>query len=244
VLFRSIVFNIVFYLNTLVYLVIALPTFFMSYRSVLAVAKAWSRANLFLLRVIAGIDVDFRGLEKIPKGPLIVAAKHQSAWETFALVTLFDDPLFILKRELLWIPIFGWLLARARMVPVDRRAGAQAIRRMTARAIHEIQQGRQLIIFPEGTRRAPGAKPDYKSGIVHLYRVAGVPCLPVALNSGLFWPRRSIRRVPGTIIVEILDPIPPGMDKDAFADKLRQRIEAATDRLVEEGRREIARRSG
>lgn len=242
--FRSIVFNVVFYLNTLAYLAIALPTFFMSYKSVLAVAKAWGRANLFLLRVFVGIDVEFRGLEKIPRGPLIVAAKHQSAWETFALVTLFDNPLFILKRELLWIPIFGWLLAKARMVPVDRRAAAQAIRRMTARAIHELQQGRQLIIFPEGTRRPPGAEPDYKSGVVHLYREADVTCLPVALNSGLFWPRRSIRRVPGTIIVQILDPIPPGMDKDAFAERLQHDIEIATARLIEEGKQEIARRSG
>ncbi len=241
--FRSTVFNVVFYLNTLVYVAIALPTFLMPYRSVLAVARAWGRANLVLLRILVGIDVELRGLEKIPSGPLIVAAKHQSAWETFALATLFDNPLFILKRELLWIPIFGWLLAKARMVPIDRRAAPKAVIAMTRRAIFEIKQGRQLIIFPEGTRRPPGAEPKYKSGVAHLYEAAGVPCLPVALNSGLFWSRRSFRRVPGTIIVEILDPIPPGLDKDAFADKLQHDIETATARLIEEGKREIARRS-
>ncbi|HET7850362.1 MAG TPA: lysophospholipid acyltransferase family protein [Pseudolabrys sp.] len=243
-LFRSIVFNVVFYLNTLLYLAIALPTFVMSYRSVLAVAQAWGRANLVLLRVIVGIDVEFRGLERIPPGPLIVAAKHQSAWETFALVTLFENPLFILKRELLWIPIFGWLLAKARMVPIDRRAAPGAVMAMTRRAIFEIKEGRQLIIFPEGTRRPPGAEPAYKSGVILLYDRAGVPCLPVALNSGLFWPRRSIRRVPGTVVVEILDPIPPGLDKDAFSARLQHAIETATARLIEEGKQEIARRSG
>ncbi|HEX5507912.1 MAG TPA: lysophospholipid acyltransferase family protein [Pseudolabrys sp.] len=243
-LLRSIIFNVVFYVNTLVYLTIALPTFLLPYRWVLAVAQAWGRANLVLLRLLVGINVEFRGLEKIPQGPLIVAAKHQSAWETFALITLFENPLFILKRELLWIPIFGWLLSKARMVPIDRRAAPKAVMAMTSRAIAELRRGRQLIIFPEGTRRPAGAEPKYKSGVAHLYQAADVPCLPVALNSGLFWPRRSIRRVPGTIIVEILDPIPPGMDKGAFGDKLQHDIEVATARLVEEGKREIAGRSG
>ena len=242
-LVRSIAFNIAFYLNTLVYLGIGLPTFFMSYRSVLAVAQSWGRTNLVLLRIIAGIKVEFRGLEKIPKGPLIVAAKHQSAWETFVLLTLFDNPLFILKRELLWIPFFGWMLWKGRMVPVDRAAGSQTLVKMTARAISELKQGRQLIIFPEGTRRPAGAEPKYKFGVAHLYAAAGIPCLPVALNSGLFWPRRSIRRVPGTVLVEILDPIPPGMDKHAFFARLQSELEAATRPLIEEGKREIERAS-
>ncbi|MGB7259674.1 MAG: lysophospholipid acyltransferase family protein [Pseudolabrys sp.] len=239
-LVRSILFNIAFYLNTVVYLAIALPTFFLPYRTVVAVAKSWGRTNLVLLRVIAGVKVDFRGLEKIPKGALIVAAKHQSAWETFALLTLFDDPLFILKRELLWIPIFGWLLWKGRMVSVDRGAGSQALAKMTARAKHELGGGRQLIIFPEGTRRPAGAEPKYKFGVAHLYAASGAPCLPVALNSGLFWPRRSIRRIPGTVLVEILDPIPPGMDKEAFFDCLKHDIEDATAMLIEEGQNEIA----
>jgi len=244
VLFRSIAFNIAFYLNTLVYLAIGLPTFFMSYRSVLAVARAWGRANLVLLRMIAGIKVEFRGLEKIPQGPLIVAAKHQSAWETFALLTLFDNPLFILKRELLWIPFFGWMLWKGRMVPVDRGVGSRTLMKTMARAIFELKRGRQLIIFPEGTRRPAGAEPKYKFGVAHIYATAGIPCLPVALNSGLFWPRRSIRRVPGTVLVEILDPIPPGMDKHAFFARLQSELEGATAPLIAEGRLEIERRSG
>jgi 1-acyl-sn-glycerol-3-phosphate acyltransferase len=233
-LLRSIAFNALFYLNTVFWLVVALPTFFMPYRAVIGIAKAWGRTNLVLLRWIAGIDFELRGAEKIPRGPLIVAAKHQSAWETFALLPLFESPVFILKRELQWIPIFGWLTIKGRMVPVDRRKGSRALVAMTERARIELADNRQLIIFPEGTRRPPGAEPRYKYGVAHLYAAEGVPCLPIALNSGLFWPRRSIRRKPGTVVVEILDPIPPGLDKDAFFERLQGDIEAATARLIAE----------
>ena len=149
---RSIAFNVLFYLNTALWLIIALPTFFMPYRAILAVAKAWSRSNLVLLRAIGGIDYEVRGGEKIPQGPLIVAAKHQSAWETFALLPLFDNPLFIVKRELQWIPIFGWLMIKGRMVPVDRGAGSQALAAMTERARVELSLG---LCFP----RARGGRP-------------------------------------------------------------------------------------
>jgi 1-acyl-sn-glycerol-3-phosphate acyltransferase len=235
-LLRSIVFNAMFYLNTLVWLLLGLPTFFMPYRATIWVAKSWGRINLVLLRVVAGIDCELRGREKIPPGPLIVASKHQSAWETFALLPLFDNPLFIVKRELMWIPIFGWLMRKGRMVPVDRGAGSQALAAMAERARTELGEGRQLIIFPEGTRRPAGAEPRYKYGVAHLYVAEGVPCLPVALNSGLFWPRRSLKLRPGTVIVEILDPIAPGLDKDAFFERLRNDIETATARLLAEGR--------
>lgn len=234
---RSIAFNVLFYLNTALWLIIALPTFFMPYRAILAVAKAWSRSNLVLLRAIGGIDYEVRGGEKIPQGPLIVAAKHQSAWETFALLPLFDNPLFIVKRELQWIPIFGWLMIKGRMVPVDRGAGSQALAAMTERARVELGLGRQLIIFPEGTRRPAGAEPRYKFGVAQLYAAEGVPCIPIALNSGLFWPRRSLWLRPGTVIVEILDPIAPGLDKDVFFKRLQDEIELATARLIAEANR-------
>lgn len=239
-LIRSVLFNIAFYLNTAMWLVIALPTFLMPYWGIVEIAKAWGRTNLWLLRVIAGIKVEFRGLEKIPKGPLLVASKHQSAWETFVVLSLFENPLYILKRELQWIPIFGWLTIKARSVPVNRGGGAAALRAMTERARHEIAQNRQLIIFPEGTRRPAGAEPRYKYGIAHLYAGAGVPCLPIALNSGLFWPRRTFLRHPGTVVVEVCDVIPPGLEQDVFFATLQERIETATARLIEEGRRELA----
>ena len=232
-LVRSLLFQALFYLNTVFWLLVALPTFFMPYRAVLWVAKTWGRANLVLLRV-AGIKVEVRGRERIPKGALIVASKHQSTWETTALMPLFDNPLFILKRELEWIPLFGWLLIKGRMVPVNRGAGSQALAEMTERARIELSRGRQLIIFPEGTRRPAGAEPRYKYGVAHLYAAEGVPCLPVALNSGVFWPRHSLLLKPGTVVVEILDPIMPGIDKDVFFKRLQDVIEAATARLVAE----------
>jgi len=236
ILLRSLVFNVLFYLNTLLYLIIALPTFFMPYRAIVEVAKSWGRVNLVLLRVVAGIKCEIRGLEKLPPGPLIVASKHQSAWETFALLPLLDSPVFILKRELQWIPVFGWLTIKGRMVPVDRGGGSQALSAMIERARAELADNRQLIIFPEGTRRPAGAEPRYKIGVALLYMAEGVPCVPIALNSGLFWPRRSLRRLPGTVVAEILDPIAPGLDKDTFFARLQNDLEAATAQLIAEGR--------
>jgi 1-acyl-sn-glycerol-3-phosphate acyltransferase len=240
VIVRSILFNALFYLNLLVHLIAAMPTMLMPYRGVLAVAKSWARTSLWLLRIVAGINVDWRGLEKIPPGALILASKHQSVWETFALLTAVDDPVFILKRELMWIPLFGWCLWKGDMIPVDRGARGPALAAMMERARYELSRGRQIIIFPEGTRRPAGAEPRYKFGAAHLYAATGVPCVPVALNSGLFWPRRSFRRFPGTVRVEILDPIPPGLDRQIFAERLQTEIETATARLVAEGRRELA----
>ena len=236
IILRSVAFNVLFYVSTLVWLIVALPTFFMPYTAILAVAKAWGRTNLMLLRAVAGIDYEIRGREKIPKGAVIAASKHQSAWETFALLPLFDEPTFIVKRELEWIPIFGWFMIKGRMVPVDRRAGGAALTGMTERARIELGRGRQLIIFPEGTRRPAGAEPHYKYGVAHLYAEIGVSCVPIALNSGLFWPRRTILRHPGTVLVEVLDPIAPGLDKEEFFARLKDAIETSTVRLIAESK--------
>ncbi len=198
ILLRSILFNLLFYLNLVAHLLLAVPTLVMPYWCVVAVAKLWGRTNLWLLRHVCGLDVEWRGLEKIPPGGIIVAAKHQSAWETFALLTLLGDPVFILKRELMWIPVFGWCLRKAGMIPVDRGAGRAALAAMTARARAALAAGRQIIIFPEGTRRPAGAAPKYKFGVAFLYADCGAPCVPIALNSGLFWPRRRFLRFPGT----------------------------------------------
>jgi 1-acyl-sn-glycerol-3-phosphate acyltransferase len=232
---RSALFNLLFYLNVVVHLVATVPAFFMPYRAMIAVGRSWARTNLWLLRVICDIRLEIVGLEKLPPGALIVAAKHQSVLETFAFVLLFADPTYIVKRELMWIPWFGWCLWKARMIPVDRGARAKALTRLTARARTELRRGRQLIIFPEGTRRPPGAPPSYKYGVAHIYAETGVPCLPLALNSGLVWGRRSFRRFPGTVRFEILDPIPPGLDKEAMLARLRHDIESATARLMKGG---------
>jgi 1-acyl-sn-glycerol-3-phosphate acyltransferase len=240
IIVRSLVFNALFYVNTALWLIAALPTFFMPYRAIIEVAKAWGRFNRALTRMVAGIDYEIRGAEKIPRGPVIVAAKHQSAWETFALLSLFDNPTFIIKRELQWIPIFGWFTIKGRMVPVQRGAGSQTLTNMIERARIELSRGRQLVIFPEGTRRAPGAEPRYKYGVAQLYAAEGVPCIPIALNSGLFWPRRSLRRNPGTILVEVLDPILPGLDKDVFLERLKNEIETATARVIAESQAKLS----
>ncbi|HEV7873800.1 MAG TPA: lysophospholipid acyltransferase family protein [Enterovirga sp.] len=231
---RSLAFNLAFYLNLLVWLVICIPTLVMPSRAVLSVATAWGRSNLWLMRILVGTRVEFRRLDRIPPGGLLVAAKHQSFWETFALLSLFEAPTFVLKRELTWLPIFGPLLVKAGMIPVDRGKGTSALVGMTRRAAQAVRDGRQILIFPEGTRRAPGAEPAYKFGVAHLYRSLDVPCLPVALNSGIFWPRRQFLRRPGTIVVEILEPIPPGDSRDEFLALLTDRIETASDRLIGE----------
>ena len=241
-IFRSIVFNVLFYLNLLVHCIAAIPTLAMPHIAIVKVAAFWGRTNLWLLRVVCGINAEFRGLERIPPGALLVASKHQSLWETFALLWMFSDPAFVLKRELQWIPFFGWYAWKARMIPVDRGRRGQALAALTDRARTELARGRQIVIFPEGTRRSPGAEPSYKFGIVHLYAETATPCLPIALNSGLFWPRRSFMRYPGTVLVEVLDPIQPGLDKEAFAARLQNDIEAATARLIAEGERELQRK--
>ncbi|MGO4736351.1 lysophospholipid acyltransferase family protein [Bosea sp. 2KB_26] len=240
---RSLLFNVLFYLNLILWLIFgALPALALPRRYMLAVALNWARSALWLMRVTAGTRYEITGLENIPQGGMMVAAKHQSFWETFALVTIFQDPVFILKRELTWIPFFGWCLWKMRMIPVNRGARARALSHVTRRAKVELgQNGRQLLIFPEGTRRPAGAPPAYKFGVAHLYAELGVPCVPVALNSGLYWPRRKFLRRPGTIRVEILPPILPGMSKEAFQAQLQERIETASDRLLATGRGELAR---
>lgn len=238
IVLRSLLFNIAFYLSSAVWVLVAVPTVVMPRRAILAVAKAWGRFNLWLLRVICGIDVEWRGREKIPPGPLLVASKHQSFWETFALLHLFDDPTFVLKRELMWIPVFGWLMPKAGMIPIDRRAGKEVLDALVTALRKALAAGRQVVIFPEGTRRPPGAEPDYKLGIVFLYMEGQVPCLPVALNSGLCWARRGFLRYPGTIRVQFLDPIPPGLNRRVFFKRLRTDIETATAALLAESERE------
>jgi 1-acyl-sn-glycerol-3-phosphate acyltransferase len=238
IILRSLLFNFVFYIVLIVYLLVTVPMLAMPRRVLMGFARHWARVNIHLLRIICGLGLEIVGSEKIPAGPLICASKHQSLWETFALVTLLDDPAYILKRELMWIPFFGWCMWKARMIPVDRGGRSQALVAMMERAKAEIRRGRQLIIFPEGTRRAPGAEPRYKFGVAHLYAELGVPCVPVALNSGVFWPRRSFLRYPGTLRVRILDPIPPGLSKEAFFARLEREIETVTAELVASGERE------
>jgi len=229
---RSLLFNVLFFVTTTLFVVIGSPLLFTPRSWAMAALKVHARFELFLLRVIVGTKIEVRGRENIPEGACLVASKHQSAWETFALIPIFRDPALLMKRELFWIPFHGWFSYKFQMIPVDRDKGPAALRRMLREARKRIDDGREIIIFPEGTRRPPGAAPDYKTGIVLLYDALGVPCLPVALNSGLFWPRRTVLRRPGTIVVEILPPIPPGLPKAEFLRRLETVIEGASNRLL------------
>lgn len=240
-LVRSLAFNLAFYVATTLIAIGGLPTF-VSRRAVIRLAQFWARVTLWLLRIVGGITVEFRGVENIPPGPLLVAAKHQSALETLALVTCFPDFAYILKRELLWIPLIGWYLSRSGMVAIDRSKGARAMSAMNEAAADAIRDQRQLIIFPEGTRRPPGAPPAYKLGLTHLYAALGVPCLPVALDTGLYWPRRRLVRRPGTTVIEFLPPIPPGLERARFLEAVQERIETASDRLLAASRAALAAR--
>ena len=236
---RSLLFNVVFYVHITLRMMALLALLPFSRKGMVRGVQAWARDNLRLLRAITGTRVEFRGLERLPPGAVLIAAKHQSTWETFALLTILDDPTFVLKRELMWVPLFGWLAAKAGMVPVNRGAGSSALADMNERARHEAARGRQIVIFPEGTRRPPGAEPAYKFGIAHLYGNLDIPCVPVALNSGLFWPRRRFIRRPGTILVEVLEPIPPGLGRKEFMEELQARLETASARLLAEGQAQL-----
>ena len=232
---RSLLFNALFYVNITLRMIVALPTILLPYSFLHGVLRRYASSTLWFLRVVCGTGVEWRGREKLPTGPYIVACKHQSLWETFALFMLLPDPTYVLKRELMWLPLFGWLATKARMIAIDRGSHAKALASMIAAARREAARGRQIVIFPEGTRRPPGAKPRYLPGVAFLYAELGLPCVPIALNSGLFWPRRSLLRYPGTVLVEVLDPIPPGFEKREFLTRLQNATEEATARLVAEG---------
>jgi 1-acyl-sn-glycerol-3-phosphate acyltransferase len=231
---RSITFAIAFYVTTALFLVLGLWLLLAPRSWAMQGLKAHARVSTWLLRVIAGTSMEVRGREKLPAGPCLVVAKHQSAWDTFALMPLFSDPAIVLKDELKWIPVYGWFCVKFAHILVKRDKAAVALKAMVRDAQDRIASGRQILIFPEGTRMAPGAPADYKPGYVALYDALNVPCVPLALNSGLYWPRRKLARYPGTIIVEILDPIAPGLPRKVIRERVERAIEEACARLIAE----------
>ena len=231
---RSLVFQIVYYVNLAFWMTLWLPALLLPRQATLELGRQWGRTSLWWLEVICGLKHEFRGLENIPEGAAIVACKHQSVWETFTLPLLFSDFFFILKRELIYIPFFGWYLLSAEQVAVDRAKGGKLMPRLNAEVTAKFAQGRQFFIFPEGTRRPAGAPPEYKFGVALFYAATGAKVVPVALNSGLFWARRAFLIRPGTVVLEFLPAIEPGMDTRDFFTTLQQRMEAATDRLIDE----------
>lgn len=233
ILLRSLLFNVAFYGWTAIICIGLLATLPFPRPVLMRFIRGYLRSVAWLERVLAGLDYEVRGIENIPAhGSYIVAAKHQSAWETMKLHALFGDPAVVLKRELMTIPLWGRLAAKAEMIPVDRGAGGRALASMIKNAIPVIEQERPIVIFPQGTRTAPGAYKSYRIGVGILYDRLELPILPVALNSGLYWGRNSFIKRPGRIVVEILPPIMPGLDRSTVMQELETRLEEATDRLV------------
>lgn len=230
---RSLAFNVGWYLGSVLLALAGAPLLLAPRRVVVAWARAWIVFVLWWLRLTCGLTHRVVGLENLPSGPVIIACKHQSTWETLAFTLLFSDIAIVLKRELLFIPIVGWAMARAGNIAVARGDGASALRGLVKQSKAAIADGRSIVIFPEGTRVAPGDRRPYQVGTAALYRQLGVPVVPMALNSGLFWGRRKWIKRPGTITLEVLPPIAPGLRREAFMETLRDRIETATARLVD-----------
>jgi 1-acyl-sn-glycerol-3-phosphate acyltransferase len=225
---RSTLFLLWFLVVTTVLSLVFLPVLLLPRGATQWLARIWSRATFFGLKLFAGIDWEIRG--KPPTTPVLVAAKHMSMWDTLALWLALDAPAIVLKRELLRIPFYGWFLWKGAAIAIDRSAGASALRKMSEQAKAALADGRPVLIFPEGTRRKPGAAPDYKPGVAGLYSQLGVPCVPVALNSGVYWD--GFFKHPGTIVLEFLDPIGPGLKRADFMRQLEVRIETATAALL------------
>jgi 1-acyl-sn-glycerol-3-phosphate acyltransferase len=233
-LLRSAAFNVAYFLWTAGLGLLLLPALLMPRRVNMAIARLWARGVLALLAVLVGLKYEVRGIENRPSGPAIVALKHQSAWETIVLLLLLPDAAVVYKRELHLIPLFGWFIRRLEMVPVDRGAGGTAMRGLLRRARACVAQGRIIAVMPEGTRVAPGVRRPYHPGIAALYSDLRLTVVPVALNAGLFWGRRSFIKRPGVITLEFLPPIAPGLDRPTFMAELQLRIETASDRLARE----------
>jgi 1-acyl-sn-glycerol-3-phosphate acyltransferase len=231
---RSAAFYVAFYTWGMTAGVLFLPTLLMRPVTVRVCGAWWSGTIVWLAKAICGIDWTVRGLANVPRGPVIFASKHQSAWDTLFFPAFFDQPSAVAKAELRAVPFYGWYSNRAGAIWVDRKAGGAAIRAMIRGARRTIGEGRPIFIFPQGTRTRPGETRPYQPGVAALYAGAGVPVVPVALNSGLFWGRRSFVKNPGTIVVECLPPIPPGLDRKTFMASLEDAIETATARLESE----------
>lgn len=234
---RSLAFQCLFYLWTALCALLGLPLLLAPPLWMMRFGTQWSRISLWLLRVTTGLDHEVRGHENLPAGPTVIAMKHQSAWDTFAVPVLFPLPVMVIKRELGWLPFYGWYALKAGMIPIDRRGGAKALLRLVADCKKALAQNRPIMIFPEGTRSAVGTRAPYQAGVAALYSALGVPLVPVAVNSGLFWGRRTFLKRPGRIVVEILPAIAPGADRRAVLAELERRIEDATARLVAESRK-------
>jgi 1-acyl-sn-glycerol-3-phosphate acyltransferase len=231
---RSLVFVAVFYLWSAVAALAMLPLLLAPRRWMMKAMITWALGAMGLVRVICGVRVEVRGREHLPLGRALIGAKHQCMFDTMAPFTVFADGAYVMKRELMNIPFYGWYCRKAGMIVVDREAHAKALRQLIADARRCVAADRQVVIFPEGHRTPPGTHEDYKPGVAALYRDLGLPCTPLATNSGMHWPAHGFIRRPGLIVYEFLEPIPAGLRRAEFMQLLEARLEEASSRLLVE----------
>lgn len=234
---RSFVFIVWLYGWMAILGILALPTLLLPRAAILWFIRLYARVVVIGLRIICGISVEFRGREHVPGGPVLIAGKHQAMLDVFLPFLVFDDPVLVMKRELLWYPALGWYALKTRMMAIDRDGGAKTMKRMLTLAKRRVkEEGRQMLIYPEGTRALPGAAPEYKpAGIRAFYKSLAVPLVPFATNSGLCWPAHGMVRRPGRVVYEVLPPLRSDLNPKAMLVELETQLEAASDRLLDEG---------
>jgi 1-acyl-sn-glycerol-3-phosphate acyltransferase len=229
---KSLLFMLWLYGSMFVMAIAFSPALLLPRRVSIAIIKLWARQALGAARLLCGIRIEFRGLEHRPSGAALVAGKHLSMLDTIAPFLVLDDPCYVLKKELMNLPFFGWFAARAGMVAIRREDAAKALKKMVADCRERLTEARQIVIFPEGTRSDPGDDPDYKPGVAALYRDLEVPCHLLATNSGVCWPGHGIDRRPGVVVYEFLPPLPAGMKRPELMREMKARIEDASNALI------------
>lgn len=234
IVFRSVVFAGVFYGWSAIMALAMVPLLLAPGRWMSGAMKIWAQGVIVLLRSTCDIRVEFRGLNNIPSGPLLIASKHQCMFDTMGPLVVIDEACYVMKRELTWIPFYSWFSAKTKMIVVDRDGQAAALRGLLSKAKERVAEGRQILIFPEGSRTPPGITVAYQPGVAGLYRTLSLPCVPLATNSGVHWPAHGFLRKPGTIVFEFLAPIAPGLPRVAFMAELTQQVETASRRLLSE----------
>jgi 1-acyl-sn-glycerol-3-phosphate acyltransferase len=231
---RSLLFNVCFFAWALIASILFLPLFVLSAKTAQMAGRPWAQGALYLARLILGLSYEVRGRQYLTDQPAIYASKHQSAWDTIIFLILLARPAYVLKRELLLLPGWGWYLWRMKMIAIDRSAGAASIKKMIRESKLALAEKRSIVIYPEGTRTRPGSPPRYQPGVVAMYQMLAVPVVPVALNSGCYWGKDAFMKRRGTILIEFLPPIAPGLDKATFNTTLQHAIENASARLEQE----------
>ena len=234
IVFRSLIFALAFYAWSILIGLAMVPLLLAPRGWMMAAMRFWGLGVLTMMRPICGIRVEFRGIGNLANGAALIAAKHQCMFDTMGPFTRFDDACYVMKKELTRIPFYGWYCAKVGMIVVDREGRSKALRKLLTDGKAVLAAGRQLVIYPEGTRVAPGETGDYHPGIAALYRAEGLPCVPLATNSGVHWPAHGFLRRPGTIVYEFLEPIPAGLPRANFMQVLEERLEAASRALLSE----------